>query len=124
MAKERAPQQLDLSKIDLPSDRITMGMVRRAEPYGFEPYLTHTDDAPDDIIATVATEILLAKAAYAKARGIKPEEPVLPGERHEFILNLNEDYRLYGISTGLKQTTEMIRAMERAAAAQAKQSMR
>jgi hypothetical protein len=124
MAKEPPPQQLDLSKIDLPSDRITLGKIRRVEPEGFEPYTSSEHISPDNIIATVATEILLAKAAYAKARRIDPKEPVDAGERREYILNLNEDYCLYGISTGVKQTTEMIRGMERAAAEQAKQSTR
>jgi hypothetical protein len=123
MAQEESSQQLDLSKIDLPSDQITMGTVRRVEPTAFEPYISHE---PDDlgIIDTVATEILLAKDAYTKARGIKSEIPMDAGERRQYILNLNDEYRAYGISTGVKQTNELIRNMERAAVAQAKQSNR
>jgi hypothetical protein len=122
MVKQQ-PQQLDLSKIILPSDRITMGTVRRVEADAFEPYISY-DPISLDIVATVATETLLARAAYAKARGITPAEPVSPSERREYILNLHDDYCLYGISTGIRQSNELIRAMERAATQQARQSTR
>jgi hypothetical protein len=112
--------KLDLLALALPSDRITLGQIRRREPEHFEEYLPNTDDQLSDlnIASTVATEVLLAKCAYRAGCGGKPM-PLRERLRH--IKGLNADYILYGLSTGMAKTMELVRDFERASEAKARQ---
>jgi hypothetical protein len=126
MAGPEATQPLDLAAIDLPSDRITMGTIRRVHPNLFADY-KNSLKAPSsnlNVPAIIAEEIDLARIAYARALGVQTRERSSAAERHESILNLDVDYRTYGISTGIRHTLEMVRDLERQAAQQAKQTGR
>jgi hypothetical protein len=115
---------LDVSALDLPSDRITIGQIRRSQPDCFDTYGKSGEHSVStlNIAATIATELILARNAYAKALGRSPDEPMDEKERRDEILGLNEDYCEFGISTGPKHTFELIRKLESDAANQAKQN--
>jgi hypothetical protein len=113
---------LDLSGIDFPSDRVTIGQIRREQPEYFEDYLPAQDHGLSalNIASTVAMEVSLAKNAYSKATG-GAHDRISTSVRRERIEALHDDYVDYGISNGLAQTKELIRALERDAVKQAKQ---
>jgi hypothetical protein len=114
---------LNVVALDLPSDRITMGQVRRSQPNLFDTYHESSEHEISmlNIAATIATELILARNAYAKAKGLPPFQPMDHKERRREIDGLDADYGQFGISTGPKQTFELIRKLERDAANQAKQ---
>jgi hypothetical protein len=107
---------LDVSNITLPSDQVTVGQIRRIQPELFSPAM----GGPIDdvyILAVLSAELLLAEKAYAKAAGLPDPWPDWP--RKGVVDSLDEDYRRYGLSTGLKQTHELVRNFERQVAKQA-----
>jgi hypothetical protein len=59
----------------------------------------------------------LAKKAFAAAAGLPDPHP--DDDRRESIIMLNEDYRRFGISTGLEQTRRLVSGFEAEAARQA-----
>jgi len=115
---------LNVSALDLPSDRITFGQVRRAHPDCFDTYQKSSERSISslNVAATIATELILARNAYAKAKGLPPYKPMDQKERRREIDGLDADYCEFGISTGPRQTFELIRKLERDSANQAKQS--
>ena len=100
-----------------------MGQIRREHPQIFEDYLPAGGDpnlSALNIRATIATEVLLAKNAYAKAAGSSTGR-ISQAQRLEYIDLLGSDYRRYGLSTGPAKSKELIRDFERAAVKQLKQ---
>ena len=97
-----------------------MGTLRSFYPQIFHDYKNIDRHALSDlgVSAIIATELVLAENAFRVAMG---ETGLVPVERQAEIATLNSDYKTYGISTGAKQTAEMVRQMEKAAAKQAMQ---
>jgi hypothetical protein len=99
---------------------MTIGTLRRLFPDLFhdEMRIDQCTLSELDVSSIIATELRLAQNAFNKAAG---ENTLTPLDRRDDILNLHTDYQAYGISAGLRQTFEMIRRMEGAAAKQAQQ---
>ncbi len=106
----------DLSSIEFPTDRITLGQMRRLEPglmtSGREMANQHLINA--DAICTMAIEQRLAKQAWAQAIGMPGVDRL--DEREDDLAHLNEIYTMYGLSSGENQTQEMVRRFETEAA--------
>jgi hypothetical protein len=109
----------DFSNISFPSDKITIGQLRKEQPDVFTERSLYNDAPARDLNAfnTILCELGLAKKAWAKALG-KPE-PEPNEDRLEEIDMLNDDYVRYGLSTGIAKTRELVRTFEKAVAEQA-----
>lgn len=120
-AKER-PLKLDLAAIDFPSDKVTLGEMRRLEPSMFVPgkfFQWHLDDV--GIISTLDVEMVLAETAFAKRAKLPNPHPEVA--RSEAIAWLNDGYKECGLSSGLQQTKLLVREIESAAIRQAEQML-
>jgi hypothetical protein len=97
-----------------------MGTLRTFYPQIFHDYKNIDQHALSDlgVSAIIATELVLAENAFRVAMGEKGMDPL---ERRAVIATLNSDYNTYGISTGVRQTAELVRQMEKAAAKQSMQ---
>lgn len=111
----------DLSKVNFPSDRITVKDMRRAQPsllfsdrelLRFDRQLMHIE-----AIDTARVEHILARKAWAKALDLP--DPHASHERLDLISFLDEGYQRYGISSGPKATLELVRQFESEAAQEA-----
>jgi len=117
------PPQFELEKIDFPTDRITVGELRRRQPRIFN-FLTHHSEHIDNVLlaGTMAVEQELAFKAFARAAGL-PNPDLDPfTSASELMRMLDRDYRRHGISMGNQQTKQMVRTFEKAAAAQGRAS--
>lgn len=106
----------DLSSIEFPTDRITLGQMRLLEP-GLMSSGSAMAKQPlinADAICTMAIEQRLAKQAWAQAIGMSGVDRL--DERDEDLEHLNEIYKMYGLSSGENQTQEMVRRFETEAA--------
>ena len=111
---------LDITRIDFPTDHLTIGHLRRLQP---DPDV-HSFAAGDlekmlevGVMPSMDVEQTLAQKAFAQAAG-QPD----PGEdRLDLIRMLNDEYRRLKLSTGIHQTRQLVRDFEKAAAAQAKE---
>jgi hypothetical protein len=93
--------------------------MRSEQPGVFaEDYLRAEHLSDLNVVATIRIEIELAETAFAKALGLPEPRP------HESqagrVSRLNEDYKRYGISTGIQATRQLAREIETAAVEQAK----
>jgi hypothetical protein len=117
MPDETKDFALDLSRISFPTDRITLGQLRREEPAVFtSSHLLEGHLTDIGALSTLHVEITLAEKAFAKAAG-RPD-PHRDDNRRELIRLLDHDYRAYGMSAGLRSTQELVRAFESLAAKQ------
>lgn len=116
--------RIDHAAIRYPSDKVTVGQLRARQPELLNglsgPPFTSKPISVLDIVATMALEQKLAEKAFATAARLADPDPDPLAGRGEIIDMLNEDYCRYGISSGLRQTREHVRAFEGAAANQAK----
>ena len=117
---------LDLAQIRFPSDAITVKAVRDAlNPKDL--FDTRTENVFEGLEACVMTERDIARKAFdAALRGIKPNrigkvDHESAWERREWVNGIDYDYRRFGVSSGPRQTAELIRDVEAQAAAQAKE---
>lgn len=113
------PVQFDLSKIEFPTDRVTIGELRKRQPKLFN-FLVHHSDNLDliHITAAMTLEQELAFKAFARAARMPDPDPDPLTRPSELIRMLDRDYRRQVISTGYQQTKQMVRAFEKAAAEQ------
>lgn len=116
---QRISPRLDLSAIRFPTNRVTIAQMRSEQPGVFaEDYLRAEHLSDLNVVATIRIEIELAETAFAKALGLPEPRP------HESqagrVSRLNEDYKRYGISTGIQATRQLAREIETAAVEQAK----
>lgn len=112
----RSYPPLKLEEIPLPSDSVTFPQIRREQPDIFNG--GHIDWGGLNIYATIAAEADIAKHAYAKALGLSP--PSGHFNRRDTVSLLNDDYKRYGLSTGIEKTKQLIRDIESAATEQAR----
>jgi hypothetical protein len=107
---------LNVSAIDFPTDRLTLGQLRRFQPEVFE---TLDGDVTDiEALPTFDLERALARKSFALALGLPDPHP--DDDRQVSIRTLDRDYRRYSLSSGLQSTQQLVREFERAAAEQAK----
>lgn len=114
--KSREPNHsLDISKIPLPSDAITFKQIRESHPEIFDSnksyFKAHSSDL--DIVCVFDLEQACAKKAFADACGFDDPDPLKP--REAIVEMLDTAYREYGLSSGLKQSRELIRRFEKLA---------
>lgn len=113
----------DISSIEFPTDRITVGQMRRDQPELLDadrPFVRAHLESPDALYAT-RMEHVLARKAWAAAIGLP--DPAPERERLEEIGQINKVYTRFGISTGRQQTLELVRRFEAEAAQLAKLSV-
>jgi hypothetical protein len=112
---EQEGPQFDHLAVEFPTDRITFGQMRRAEPQDFGPQ--HFDKLKGcDTFATHSWELMAARKAFAAAAGLPDPHPGV--DRGQIISTLNDAYKEYGLSTGLEMTRQLVRDLESAVANQ------
>ena len=125
---------IDLTKIEFPTDNLTLKMVRKAYPQGFdvEPPPDFALDrlrrrplrcqSLDNILAFIIDfERILADMAFKRARGQSVEHADGNRDRETIMDNLGSDYVRLGLAHGKHEAHEMLRGIEAQAAAQARQ---
>lgn len=110
---------LRTGELVLPTDGVPLGRLRQTEPHLFREYIVDAEDS--DVIAAVGHELSIAHAAFREAVGL-PHPDGYYGRAHNVDV-LNDVYARYGISSGMHQTEELVRGIERQAAAQASRWM-
>jgi len=109
---------VDHERIECPSDRITLGQMRKAEPHLFEAeFLRGGSAAQAEAHALYSIELRLAQDAFDSALGLPKGKSGF--DREWWVEVLDEAYQLYGVSCGTYETRELVRAIEFAAASQA-----
>ncbi|MFO0831534.1 MAG: hypothetical protein U0637_06795 [Phycisphaerales bacterium] len=115
--------RLDPATMTFPTDRITLGAVRRNEPGLLDSRSTKPGHlAANEAFAAHGLELLLAEKAFAAARG--DPDPDANFTRTEIIALLDGTYQKFGLSAGIHTTGQLARDLETAAAVQAQQSNR
>jgi hypothetical protein len=122
MADEQEAPRLRLALLQFPTDALTIGDLRRAQPKLFseEGLFRDFDIGPIyslDAITFMRSERILAQKAFAVAAGLP--DPWPKEDRGVEIEDLNRYYVQMGLSHGLRETGQMVRAFEKAAAQQA-----
>jgi hypothetical protein len=125
---------IDLTKIEFPTDRLTVKMLRTAFPWGFDvepppnPVLDRLLGRPlrrqslDDVLAYIVdSERILADMAFKAALGKTISDDNRMGGRVTIHLNLSSDYVRLGLAPGKKVAREMLKGIESQAADQARQ---
>lgn len=109
---------LDWNKLELPSDQMTLGAIRRAQPEVFADTISGISQPINNVLAfeLLFKEMDLAILAFAKAAGHK--RPDLGVVRSETIQELKADYAAAGIGEGPASRLALIRKIESDAAAQ------
>jgi hypothetical protein len=119
---EKNQPTLDISRINFPLDRVTIGTVRKAA----RRFDELEEQMFDDLEAGIWTERLIARQAFdAELQGVKPNRIgkvnlELALDRREWVSGMDPLYRNYGLSSGPKQSAELIRGIEAQAIAQAR----
>jgi hypothetical protein len=113
----------DLSSIEFPTDRITLGQIWKAEPELLHDNQNMSRGVPSDIDAIRAAQIerIAARQVWAKTIGMPRDAHYY--HRHDYVGYLNDIYKMYGLSSGRKQTDEMVRGFESQVEKAAKQSI-
>jgi hypothetical protein len=124
MTNDPSLQTLDYTSIQYPSDRITVGDIRRTHPERFDSeraeLFNRTGNDPNFAISVILyLERLLAHAAYEDARG-KGVNVFGPSglDREDCLEELTQFYALYGVAQGTHHTEQLVRDIEAQAAAQ------
>jgi hypothetical protein len=116
--------QIDFTRIDFPSDSLTIQAVRRRFPEALDGKAagTHLDLEKIDLPGMLRIERTLAKEAFEVALGKKPRFPGALGDVARY--SASEVYVRYGLASGDHHAQQLIRAIEQAAARQAREHMR
>lgn len=122
MPDEQHTPTLRLDLLAFPTDSLTVADLRRAQPILFsEKGLFHSYDNSQassmDVLTFMLSERILAQKAFAAAAGLP--DPWPDADRREEVKDLNCYYVQMGLSSGLRHTQQLVRAIEAAAAAQA-----
>lgn len=121
MSEKPRSDQINMRAMEFPTDNIAIGQVRRTQPEIFNnPAGNKKAVASVDVVATMWLEQQLAERAFEAAAGRGDSDSESLVDRATAIQMLDEEYRRYGLSCGLQQTKQLIRAFETAAAGQAK----
>lgn len=119
MPEKRVPV-LDITKIILPTDRVTLGQMRRREPRLFDSSNTSMYRA-ENAFAIVAFQLEQSLAEKAFAKELKIPEGDSYFDRRRLISLVDDAYRKLGLSTGKHESQEMIKSFEDAARQQARE---
>lgn len=114
---------VDFESLSYPSDRLTIGDIRRTEPQLFahdDPNVLDKAWQDSEIAVMLWAERGLAHKAFAKAAGRPDPHSGLGTDRSDLMQALADTYRRYGLASGPKLTVQMARDVEKQAAAQAR----
>ena len=119
MAETDSPTaKIDYTSIKFPSDRITVGDIRRENPERFESEVASRTDTLDLV---VYLERLLALGAYEKAMGKQGDSiGKTDMNREDCLKELTEYYGTYGVAKGIHHTEQLVRDIETQAVAQSR----
>jgi hypothetical protein len=125
---ERPQPQIDFTKMDFPSDGLTIGTLRRVHPEqvdtGEDINLFSKDyggSAGDMVTGMLGAERDLAAAAFNRALGKPAPAPLDKDMLEGFAEAMTQDYIRYGIASGPHHAEQLIRGIESQAAEQARQ---
>jgi hypothetical protein len=112
--------ELDLNKMEFPSDQLTVGAIRRLDHRVFAPRNHGVNDPLGRLQAfdILSNEMDLAVLAFAKATSAAP--PDLGVSREEIVEQLLIDYEKIGIGAGPASRQALIQKIESDAVAQAR----
>ena len=128
--------QIDFTRIEFPSDRLTIKMLRTAWPEGFDVDMpkgigayseerAHEYDrrSLDDFLGTgiIDAERRLAERAFKMARGQSVDEDRRLKKKDELVGFLSEEYKTSGLARGEHEAAAMLRRIEVQAEAQARE---
>ncbi len=127
--------KIDFTQIEFPSDKLTVGMLRKAYPQGFDvdmprdvgAYNELRDDydrrSLDDILGTglIDVERLVAERAFKVALGQSVKGDSRLSNKDELVDCLTHVYKHDGLARGEHEALAMIRRIEVQAEAQARQ---
>jgi hypothetical protein len=114
--------ELNLATLGFPSDRVTVGQLRRRQPTIFDRSSAfHISAELLEILATVHLENVVARRAFAAECNLA--DPFPNENRCELIRLLDADYRRYGISSGIQQTRQFLRELESVARKQGRKQL-
>jgi hypothetical protein len=123
MKAEKPKRQLDTSLITFPSDRITIGQMRRVQPHSFSSHdiLYDYDIASIDGLAVVLIELRYAEMEFNRiANGVRGKiTPNVLGLTDCRNL-LDEAYREYGLSNDREASLALIEGIRTQVEAQAR----
>lgn len=110
------------AKLNFPSDNITIGQIRKDQPN----LLLNAHEAYEgwqelSVHSLVCMELQYAEHLWAKAMGEEVKPFYQP--RDNLVRELNEFYRDFGISSGPKQTEEILRRFEKEISELAKEAL-
>ena len=109
--RDRSPPALDLSSIELPTDRLTFGMIRKAEPNLVDTeFLRRSGLLSSEPFFSAAWERALAAKSFAKVAGIS--DPYPDHNRDEIVEMLDSGYRACGLSSSREETEALARTLE------------
>ena len=128
--------RIDFARLDFPSDKLTVGALRRAFPHSFDLPAPDYPPATDEYRAfphlrfgrqrtelalgeLVDFERLLAARAFKEALSLPLEGEENDYGRDELVGELTELYTKLKLAKGPKSAGQLIRAIETGAAAQA-----
>lgn len=119
MGEETKAPQFDPTGLRFPTDVITLGQMRAREPGLFRPNAMDRLRAREiDAIVTHRWELRLAEKAFAEVLGLP--NPLPNDDRRSVVEMLNRAYKLFGVSSGIQHTWQLVRDFESAAAEQAR----
>jgi hypothetical protein len=105
--------RLDLLKIDFPTDNLTIKAIRQRFPQ-----VDAGNFGDIELSGMLSLERDLAKAAFDEVLGRRTTS--MSGEEEEMLSKI---YVRYGLASGLNHTKQLIRAVQQAAADQARQHL-
>ena len=111
--------ELDLTKLDFPTDALTVKQLRQLFPKSFDH--TNQQEKLPRIPPLLADERGVAEFAFAEALGRL--SPDAQADHYNCKQELVKDYVRYGMATGPQQARQLIRDLEAAAAELARQHM-
>lgn len=112
----------DPSSIDFPTDRITIGQMRKAEPNGWRD--AGGKRAGAEGLNIYALELRVAEDFFATALGLpSPESSLSLSDDESLVECFNDAYVKYGISSGMEKTKQILRDFEAAVKKQAEQHL-
>lgn len=120
---------LDHTRLNMPSDEMKLGAIshniKKMHTGNLHNTLEESDFHMLDAYAVMDSERRIAEQAFARELG-RPEPYVddLWSTREELKSQLVENYQEYGVASGPKHAEELVRSIERQAAAQAKEHSR
>ena len=108
---------LNTRLLSLPTDRLTLGDLRRIDRRAFTAEGIDKCWLSDvSVFATLHNELSLAEKAYANAAG--NPDPFPSDDPRELAEALKQEYVQFGICGGMAEAEELIRGFTRAAAQQ------